>query len=222
MQGWECHAYSLPGHGRSPGQRAVRWCTFGYYLKFLADEIARLPRRPVVLGHSMGGALTQRYLKQAADLPAAVLVASWPARSIMPDLLDWIVRDPWGIILSLLTLSSTPAVRNVGRAADLLITRGARVTPDELFKMLGPESMWIVLQHQPPFWSPRLKTRTPLLWIAGTHDKATKEARHRASAESYAADYVVVKGAGHNLMMDGRSSEAAGSIHQWLISQKIT
>ncbi|MHB8845038.1 MAG: alpha/beta hydrolase [Nitrospirota bacterium] len=221
MQGWESYAYSLPGHGTSPGQRAVRWCTFGYYLKFLAAEVARLPRRPVVLGHSMGGALTQRYLKQVGDLPAAVLVASWPSHSIMPDLLDWIGRDPWGIILSLLTLTSTPAVRNMERAADLLITRGALVTPDELFKRLGAESMWIVLQHQAPFWSPRLTTGTPLLWIAGTHDKATKEARHRASAASYAADYVAVEGAGHNLMMDGRSSEAAEAVHQWLLSQNI-
>lgn len=221
LQGWESHAYSLPGHGKSPAQRSIRWCTFDYYLKFLAAEAANLSRTPVILGHSMGGALTQRYLKKVGDLPAAALVASWPSRSIMPDLLDWIGRDPLGIVLSLLTLTSTPAVRNVERAADLLITGGAQMRPEELFARLGPESIWIVLQHQPPFWSPPLKTGTPLLWIAGTHDKATKEANHRASASSYSADYIVVEGAGHNLMMDKRSSEAAEAIHQWLVAQEI-
>ena len=220
-RGWESHSYSLPGHGKSPAQRSIRWCTFDYYLKFLTAEVANLSRTPVILGHSMGGALTQRYLKHAGDLPAAVLVASWPSRSIMSDLLNWISRDPRGILLSLLTLTSTPAVRNAERAADLLLTRGAHMTPDELVKKLGPESMWIVLQHQPPFWLPPLKTKTPLLWIAGTKDKATKKANHRASAASYNADYIVVEGAGHNLMMDGKSREAAEAIHQWLVVQEI-
>lgn len=139
----------------------------------------------------------------------------------MPDLFDWIRHDPQGIILSLLTLTSMPAVRNAARAADLLITQDALITPEDLFGRLGPESMWIVLQHQRPFWSPRLKTGTPLLWIAGTHDKATKECRHRSSAASYTADYVAVEGAGHNLMMDGRSGEAAEAIHQWMAVREI-
>jgi len=220
-RGWESHAYSLPGHGGSPAQRAIRWCTFDYYLKFLAAEAAALPRTPAIVGHSMGGALTQRYLKKVGDLPAAVLVASWPARSIIPDLFDWIARDPRGIVLSLLTLTATPAVRNMERAADLLITPGATLTDVELFTRLCPESLWIVLQHQPPFWFPPLKTETPLLWLAGTRDKATKEANHRASAASYNADYVVVDGAGHNLMMDKRSAEAVEAVHQWLIEQEI-
>ncbi len=33
--GWESHAHSLPGHGGSPVQRPFRWCTLGYYARFL-------------------------------------------------------------------------------------------------------------------------------------------------------------------------------------------
>src|SRR5512138_1696248 len=57
--GWESHAHSLPGHAGSPVQRPLRWATLGYYFEFLrAEEIERFPRRPVLMGHSMGGALT--------------------------------------------------------------------------------------------------------------------------------------------------------------------
>ncbi len=61
--GWESHAHSLPGHGKSSTQRPIRWCTLQYYYEFLNTEIKRQPRRPILMGHSMGGALTQWYLK---------------------------------------------------------------------------------------------------------------------------------------------------------------
>ena len=65
--GWESHAISLPGHAGSPTQRPVYFCTLGYYLRFLKAEVERLPRKPVLMGHSMGGALTQWYLKYVGD-----------------------------------------------------------------------------------------------------------------------------------------------------------
>lgn len=220
--GWESHAYSLPGHGLSPAQRPVRWCTFGYYLQFLAAEVNRLPRPPVLIGHSMGGALVQRYLKHVGDLPAAVLVASWPSRTLLPLLFDHLLRDPLSVGLSFMTLSSTPVVRNAKRAEALLLTEEALVLPEELHARLCPESLLVVFQHVPPFWSPPVRTRTPLLWLAGTHDKATREAGQRASAEDYGAAYAVVEGAGHNVMLDKRYREAAEAVQRWLVTQRIS
>ncbi|MEM7098408.1 MAG: alpha/beta fold hydrolase [Pseudomonadota bacterium] len=96
--GWESHSLSLPGHGRSPEQRPIRWCTLDYYLGFLSEFIEGVSSRPVLMGHSMGGALTQRYLKKVRDdLPAAVLVASWPSHSTFASgLVDFMRLDPWG------------------------------------------------------------------------------------------------------------------------------
>ena len=71
QQGWESHAISLPGHGASPAQKSVRFSTMGDYLKVLKQEVDRLPHKPILMGHSMGGALAQWYLKKVADdLPA--------------------------------------------------------------------------------------------------------------------------------------------------------
>lgn len=75
--GWESHAISLPGHGASPEQRPIRRCTLDYYLAFVRDAVNKLPATPVLMGHSMGGALTQWYLRYVGNLPAVVLVAPW-------------------------------------------------------------------------------------------------------------------------------------------------
>src|ERR1700744_6815711 len=62
-RGWESHAISLPGHGGSPKRKSVRFSTMQDYLSVLRAEIARFPDPPILVGHSMGGALAQWYLK---------------------------------------------------------------------------------------------------------------------------------------------------------------
>jgi pimeloyl-ACP methyl ester carboxylesterase len=220
-KGWEGHALSLPGHAGSPAQRPVRWCTLGYYLRFLKQEIARLPDPPVLLGHSMGGALAQRYLKERDTLPAAVLVASWPAKAtlIRPAKGG---RDTWGWLWSLATLSAAPLIRTPQRAAALLIRPNALLTPEALHARLGPESILPALQHNPPFWRPAARLRTPLLWLAGADDGVLPEAVERRSAAHYGATYRVIAGAGHNLMMERSYRETALMIHAWLQEQGIT
>ena len=221
--GWESHAHSLPGHGRSPERRPIRWCTLQYYYEFLSDEILRHERPPVLMGHSMGGALTQWYLKYGRPLAAAVLVAPWPSRTTMTRTLgtNLLRLDPVGVLLYAATLSATPMVRNPRRAAACFITEGAIISPEELHARLGPESGWVLLQYQPPFWEPaRPETISfPLLWLAAGADAVLPERVERPSAAYYGADYVVVEGAGHDLMLERSYAETARTIHDWLAAR---
>jgi len=219
--GWETHAISLPGHGRSPVQRPIRWATLNYYFEFLKTEIERLPRRPVLMGHSMGGALTQWYLKHCGEIPAAVLVAPWPAHNILPSVFRSTLRDPLGAFLCMLAWTAAPMVRNPARAAKLFIQPGALLSPEELYARLGPESWWVLWQYNPLFWSPAKRTSVPLLWLAGGVDMLISELESRRSAAHYQAEYVVVPGAGHNLMFEKQYRETAETIHGWLIQRGI-
>lgn len=218
--GWMSRSYSLPGHGGSVRRRSHRWCTLQYYHQFFAAEIERMPRPPVVLGHSMGGALTQWHLKRR-DLPAAVLVASWPAGSLMPNLLFAFLHMPVRVLLSFATLSTTPVIRTPREAWDYFLTPGALLGPEEFHAKLAPESLWIVLQYTPPFWRPPLDTKTPLLWVAGTGDAVTPERMHRESAAAYGAEYQTVAGSGHDLMLEKSYRTTAEDIHAWLVRQGI-
>lgn len=227
--GWESTAFSLPGHGQSPVQRPIRWCTLGYYLQCLAAEIERLPQRPILMGHSMGGALTQWVLKYVGDpstgsgqaLPAAVLVAPWTSHNMLRPVFRFSKLDPIGFLLCILTLTTTPNVRTPQRAAKMFITEGATITPEELHARLGPESLWVLLQYNPLLWSPAKRTRTPMLWLAGGSDALITEPEERRSAAYYGAEYVVVDGAGHNLMMERSYRQTAETIRDWLIRQGI-
>lgn len=104
-RGWESVAYSLPGHAKSPVQRPVWLCTYDYYLAFVRDEVNRLLRKPILMGHSMGGGLCQWYLRYIGDdLPAFVLVAPWTSHSVMKDSAPMFFKlDLFGCMLAFVT-----------------------------------------------------------------------------------------------------------------------
>ena len=220
--GWASHAFSLPGHAGSPTQRPIVSCTLDYYLPFLKSEAERLPRPPVLMGHSMGGALTQWYLKYVGDLPAAVLVASWLSHNqLLPGILRFLWLDPRGSMLLWRAGTATPMVRTPGRAARLLITDGAIYTPEELHAKLGPESPMVSWQHAPPAWSPPKDVRTPLPWLAGERDAIIGTSSARRSAAFYKARFVLVEEAGHDLMMEHNYRRTAETVHRWLVEGGI-
>jgi pimeloyl-ACP methyl ester carboxylesterase len=223
-QGWESIAYSLPGHGKSPAQKPITFCTLSYYLAFLRDEINRLPpRKPVLMGHSMGGALSQWYLRHVNDdLPAVVLVAPWVSHSVFADCALPVGKlDPIGCLLTFVTWNTASWVRSPKTAASKLIKTGALLSPEELHKRLGPESALILFQHNPPFWKPADNVRSPMLFLAGEQDTLVPLASLERSAAHYKADFMTICKSGHNLMMEKSRLETAGAIDHWLTKNKV-
>lgn len=220
--GWESVSYSLPGHGKSPEQRPIRLCTLDYYLAFLKAEVARLPRQPVLIGHSMGGALTQWYLRHVGDdLPAAVLAAPWPHKfQAIDDACRLWRNDPLGFLHIFIDWSASGFMRSPESAARLLTSPQAVISPSELHAHLGPESILVLLQHLS--WKAPDKVNTPLLIIAGQEDALFPFKRPLTSAMHYQADFYLAKGAGHNVQMEHNYAETARHIHHWLINEGVT
>ncbi len=217
--GWESHAISLPGHAGSPAQRPVYFCTLDYYLRFLKAEVERLPLKPILMGHSMGGALVQWYFKYVGDdLPAAVLVAPWDLQANLGHgaASRWLKLDPLGVLLVSLSGSTRPYIRTPKHAAQKLISTRAIYTPEALHARLSPESVWVMMQHNPPFWQPAKQVKTPLLWLAGEIDAVIGVEDERRSAACYQADFIVVPEAAHNIMMEHNYRETAEGVHKWL------
>lgn len=224
-QGWTNVAFSLPGHGQSYRQKPTTEITLDYYLAFLRDEMARFEKPPILIGHSMGGALTQWYLRYVNDdLPAAILLGSWVHdTSVREGFPTFLKLDPIGLLFLVpRTYDSTPLIRTPEHAARLLISKHCIYSLQELHNKLSPESANIMFQHAPPFWEPVQHVRTPILCIGGEKDAVLSVQSVRRTAQHYQADFILVSDAAHNLMMDAHYLQTAGQIHQWLIEQKIT
>lgn len=214
-QGWESHAISLPGHGNSPVQRPIRKCTLDYYLPFIRDAVNKLPTLPVLMGHSMGGALTQWYLRYVGNLPAAVLVAPWALYGgFLDSAMTFFIGDPIGCVMTSIKYQAE-FVRSPWAADRALTSKGAIYSPEELYKRLGPESALVMMQHAMP-WEIPPRLNTPILYLSGEIDAVIPKRAQRRAAAGYKADYVMVEKAAHNLMMEHNYRETADKIAAWL------
>ena len=217
--GWDSVSFSLPGHAGSATMRPIRWCTLGYYTDFLVKEIERLDSKPIIIGHSLGTALTQRYLKQIGDLPAAVMLSPWLAHSMLSLVARYFQHDFAGGLISFMRLIATPAIRTPQRAANIFLSKNATCSPEELHSKLGPESILLPLQHSRPFWKPNTSTTTPMLWITAGKDKLIPADESRKSAREYGAKFMYCSDAGHNIMMESNQALVAAQINDWLIHE---
>ncbi|MEJ2747998.1 MAG: alpha/beta fold hydrolase, partial [Anaerolineae bacterium] len=106
-QGYAAYALSLRGHGGSPGPKRLSWVSTADYVEDVASAARQLAVSPVVIGHSMGGFVVQKYL-QRYFAPAAVLLASAPPKPILRTTLEVIRHAPLAFLRTNLGLDLYP------------------------------------------------------------------------------------------------------------------
>ena len=79
--GYRAVAVSLRRHGTSPTTKPVRRVSMADYIDDVRVTAENLGGRPVLIGHSLGGFVVQRYLENHRA-PAAVLLGSVPPQGV--------------------------------------------------------------------------------------------------------------------------------------------
>lgn len=212
--GYQAYAMDLRGHGDD--QRPLRRGTgIADYVADLEAAVRMLDRVPVVVGHSMGGLVVQRYL-EGRRLPGAVLFATLPVSGAWGAALRVARRHPLAFLKANVTFRLRPVVETPRLARSLLFTDG--MESDEvqrLWSRLGDETyrafLDMLLRRPKP-----TQVLTPVLVVAAGRDRLFSVAEERRTARAYGAEVVIVEGAGHDLMLDPLWEEAASAILEWL------
>src|SRR5512145_2483916 len=63
QHGYTAHALNLRGHGGSEGREHLRWTPLASYVADVAQAVEQMERPPILVGHSMGGFVVQKYLE---------------------------------------------------------------------------------------------------------------------------------------------------------------
>jgi len=74
--GYHCLAMNLPGHDMPGSTRAIHYA-LDAYVEALSKTVATLEEDPIIVGHSMGGMILQKYLVKGR-CKKAILLASVP------------------------------------------------------------------------------------------------------------------------------------------------
>lgn len=203
--GHPAYAVSLSGHGASAG--ALRRATIGDYVDDVLHTAASLPRRPVLVGHSMGGLVVQRVLARYSAY-AGVLVAPVPAHPAVGSLLAIARRHPTDAARML--LGDSLPLRPEYLFAALDTTEARRVA-----ERCGPESP--LAQYQLLLHRPAAPPRdAPVLVLAAPDDALVPIADVRRTARRYDADVHEFPGMGHDLMLDRGWRQPLRAMTDWL------
>lgn len=214
--GYEVHALSLPGHGASPlGKPHINRYTLDDYAACLADVVDQISPTPVIIGHSMGGAIAQRFL-ETHTVPGAVLLATLPQRGLVPYLVRSLRHNTRTTLKAIVTLDTHHIVNSTDKVLQNFFSEDAAVDLEAWEAQLVRESFGVLLTTLAPIAEPTKVRGTPLLVVAAGQDEVFTVEEEKQTAGAYGAEFVLFPDQAHNLMAEPRWPEVADTIDHWL------
>ena len=214
--GYVAHALSLRGHGASEGRDRLRWTRISDYVADMAHVAAALPAAPIIIGHSMGGFVVQKYL-ETHRAPAGVLLASVPPAGALRATLRLATRQPVAFAKANLTLSLWPLVATPALACEAFFSASM---PDAQLRALASrlqdESYRAFLDLLALDLPHPDRVQTPLLVLGGADDAIFSPAEVAATARAYRTEPVIFPGMAHDLMLEAGWEDVADRIRAWL------
>jgi len=216
-QGYAAHALSLRGHGGSKPQGPRLLTGVADYVRDLDQAVQNLGVTPVLIGHSLGGVIVQKWLKHH-QAPGAVLMGSGPPHGMLPSALGMWLRNPALAMQAVLLQALGPRTASAETTRKMLFsespppatikrhfTRGAAESPRVGFDLLWPNLPG-------PAW-PR---DIPLLVLGAEKDFFISPSMVEATARVYGAQAEILPGLAHAMMLESGWQTAADCILHWL------
>lgn len=215
-RGYRALALSLRGHGNSATEKPLRACTVADFVDDIAAVAGGLPRPPIVIGHSMGGLLVQKYLETHV-CPAAVLMTSMPPQGNLGATLRWMRDHPWHFIKMTFTGKALPYINTPQLARERffsartpeadVVNYAERLQEDSA--RVGIDCLVLRLPR------PKLVT-TPVLVLGADDDGAHTRAEVLATARAYRTEAEFFPAMGHNMMLEAGWEAVGKRIDAWL------
>jgi pimeloyl-ACP methyl ester carboxylesterase len=215
--GYDCYALSMRGHGASSGGERLRWTRIRDYVDDVAEVASQLPAMPVLIGHSAGGFVVQKYL-EGHVAAGAVLITPIPPTGAARIALKILRRYPRRFLranlrLSLLPLVDTPEVAqalffSASMPADQVAAYQQRLQDESYRCFLDLVALDLVRR--------RKLRRVPMLVLGAGNDFFLTRRQVRRTAELYGADREIFPDMAHDLMLEADWKLVADRMVDWL------
>ena len=191
---------------------------------FADDAIAVLDelkvKDAIVLGHSMGGLVVQKYLERG-EVPAAVLLASVPPQGLMSSAVGLMFKKPHLLAdLNNILNGSDVDVDSLREALFHQPVEPARL--QRYYRRCQPEShraIWDMTLFNLP--NPSRMHRPPLLILGARHDHLIPPDQVHMTAATYGGEAEILDGLGHGMMLEQDWERVAQRIAAWLRERRL-
>jgi pimeloyl-ACP methyl ester carboxylesterase len=221
-RGYRAVAVSLRGHGSSPAPKGLRRCSVADFVDDVAQAAAQLPTQPVLVGHSVGGFVIQKYLEHHTAA-GAILVASVPPTGVLRAALHIARHHPVPFAKVNASLRLAPLVATPELVRDLFFSASTpdkqvntyqrRVQDDSYRAFLDLLALNLVKTKQ--------VNRVPKLVLGAENDTIFSQRQVRRTAAVYGAEAVIFPDMGHDMMLEPGWQAVAERIDGWLTARGL-
>lgn len=215
--GYDCFTIDLAGHGDSEDRKRIDELGLADYVADVARAHRAIDRPCVIVGHSMGARVLERFL-ETGQAEAAMFLSPIPTTGTAGSAIQLGLRYPDFFD----SLNAAVNGKITQKTSELMtkIFFSPDVSPAEALKflpMLCPESQQAVSEMALP--DLRLSVRRqklPALVIGGSEDAVFPASMLHFMASSWRADLYRAAGAGHMLMLDPQWESVANHMLGWM------
>lgn len=216
--GYPAYALSLRGHGNSAGAKCLYWTSLADYVNDIVQVSQNLDQPPILIGHSMGGMIVQKYWQAYHSYQAAILMASVPPQGLWSPSVYLAYHHPglfWQLsLVQILGLDFvTPSVLKTALFSEPV----ADEVTQNYFAQLQPESQRVILDmlwfNLPTLLS---KPSYPLLVLGAANDRVFPQFLINWTAQTYGAQMHIFPHMAHTMMLEPAWQNVADYILSWL------
>lgn len=215
-KGYHAIALSLRGHGLSEGHEHLHKHSLLDYVDDVTQVVNQLDQLPVLIGHSMGGAIVQKYLELSGCRgKAAVLMASPPPeRVFISSLVNACIRPlVYWKFMKYYRFGILPAPIELFLSKETLKLKGK-----EYVHQLQPESRRIMQDFINFSIDNQKIINIPLLVLGAENDKLSRSKTNYEISKFYGAEVEIIPNIAHDMMIDKNWCSVADNILKWLIN----
>jgi len=215
--GYRGYAPSLRGHGASPNNKSLKITRIDDYVEDLRQTVALVQSetglKPVLIGHSMGGLVVQKYLESDPDIPQAFLLAPVPVHGVWQATLRVFRRMPLSLLWTNFCWSLWPLVRTTRRVKQHFFGDTIETATLETYAArIQDESYWGFLDMLLFRFASPPKVQTPVIVMGAEEDRLFSETEIEKTAGAYGRKAIMFPGMAHDMMLEDQWQKVAERI----------
>ncbi len=217
QHGYPSHAMSLRGHGESQGKELLLQASLDDYVTDVASVIKKLPQPVVLLGHSMGGMVVQKYI-ESHPAKAVILMNSVPPTGLSASSVYLSFTAPF--LVQQLGIMQTMGPEYIALSAVKKALFSDNVPDSEVqrfFNHMQGESQRVIMDMS-GFNLPSLSNEYhfPFLVLGAEKDAFFPTSVIDSTARIYRADKHIFPNTAHAMMLERSWREVADIMIEWL------
>lgn len=217
--GYEVHAVNWRGHGKSPGYETLHRNRLADYVADVAEAASLLNESPIVVGHSMGGFVVQKYLERFSA-PAGILLASAPPRGTRKRTVKTALRHPGKLLKALFTGRVNLYNNEAGAYQAFFSATMPREQVRRHVSHMQDESLRAFMDMaRIPVQTEKVKA--PVLVLGAANDFFIDRHELEQTARAYGTTPEIFPNMAHDMMVEAGWNRVADRMVKWLTSLQL-